>query len=229
MQSELLHNLNTPISSGNRNFITVSFLISVLLISGCAAIKNSHKHELGDGAYLYRQAGNKYQKAFVYLDADTFKIFTEKKGSAPINSIVEKDQFFLKSTFDVDVMTVGFKYRPSAADFPRQLNTDFNGNVFLGYRLDRFRIQYDQTPAGLKNTIIMDSRQVDFSVSVPAPLLHVQRAIVHPMNIPVLFSAEVFQLCLDLITLQSEPGLAGIILRTAIKISGSIRTNPGMD
>lgn len=47
-------------------------------------------------------------------------------------------------------MTVPFKYRPGNSSLPRQLTTDFNGNAFIGYRLDRFRVRISETPVGLK-------------------------------------------------------------------------------
>jgi len=47
-------------------------------------------------------------------------------------------------------MTVGFKYRPITQNLPRQLTTDFNGNVFFGYRIDRFRVHYEKTPVGIQ-------------------------------------------------------------------------------
>ena len=46
-------------------------------------------------------------------------------------------------------MTVGFKYRPGTRYLPRQVNTDFNGNAFLGYRQDRFKVKYSHTPIGI--------------------------------------------------------------------------------
>ena len=64
-----------------------------------------------------------------------------------------KEQIFLKTSFDVDVMTVLFKYRPSAAGFPRQINTDFNGNLFLGYRQDRYDLKFKKSRSGVKKEL----------------------------------------------------------------------------
>jgi hypothetical protein len=64
-----------------------------------------------------------------------------------------KNYFFVKNSFDVDVMTVAFKYRPGTAGLPRQLNTEFNGNAFVGYRIDRFRLKRVPTPFGTKNKV----------------------------------------------------------------------------
>jgi hypothetical protein len=120
--------------------------ISCFLMIGCSTLKNSPKYELVDDYYAFRQKGSRYQKAFAYVEDDTIRIFKQKNIKEPILSDPEKDQLFLKRSFDVDVMTVGFKYRPGTSNLPRQLNTDFNGNVFIGYRLDRFRVHYDKTP-----------------------------------------------------------------------------------
>ena len=125
-------------------------LYSSLLISGCGAIRNSPKYELGDDYYGFRQGSGKYQKVFAYVEDDTIRIFSNKNLKETIIPESGKDQFFLKRSFDVDVMTVGFKYRPISENFPRQLNTDFNGNIYLGYRFDRFRINYRNTPGGLR-------------------------------------------------------------------------------
>jgi hypothetical protein len=105
---------------------------------------------LGDGEYAFRQPQHKYKKAFVYVQEDSIRIFLAENINAPYIPEPHKDQFFLKRSFDVDVMTVAFKFRPVAAGLPRQLTTDFNGNIFVGYRVDRFRVLYKETPVGLK-------------------------------------------------------------------------------
>jgi hypothetical protein len=122
------------------------------LLTACGTIRDSPKYQLGDDVYDYRQKGTRYQKAIVYVEEDTIKIFSTDKPYASIIPAPAEDQFFLKRSFDIDVMTVAFKYRPGTATLPRQLNTDFNGNAFIGYRLDRFRIRVKDTPAGVKKS-----------------------------------------------------------------------------
>ncbi len=52
------------------------------------------------------------------------------------------DQLKLKRvTFDLDVLTIPFKIRPSVAGFPEQLNANFNAAMYFGRRVDRFTIQ----------------------------------------------------------------------------------------
>lgn len=47
-------------------------------------------------------------------------------------------------TFDLDVLTIPFKIRPSVAGFPEQLNANFNAAMYFGRRVDRFTIQTER-------------------------------------------------------------------------------------
>ena len=51
------------------------------------------------------------------------------------------------------MLTILFKFRPSQKTLPRQLNANFNGNVFLGYRIDRFHVHFKSTRAGLQKEL----------------------------------------------------------------------------
>ncbi len=54
----------------------------------------------------------------------------------------------------MDVLTVLFKYRPSAKGFPPQLNATFNGAAYFGYRTDAYKLSYSRTPLHIfKRTI----------------------------------------------------------------------------
>ena len=48
--------------------------------------------------------------------------------------ITLKPNTFKKASFDVDFLTIPFKYRPRQNEFPRQFNTDLNGAIYAGYR-----------------------------------------------------------------------------------------------
>lgn len=120
------------------------------LLTGCGALRDSPKYQLSDGVYAFRQQESRYIKTFVFVEADTVRILDNKSPFMPVIPLPTQAQFFLKYSFDIDAMTVAFKYRPATSDLPRQLNTDFNGNVFIGYRLDRFKIDIKDTPLGLR-------------------------------------------------------------------------------
>ncbi len=123
-------------------------LLLPLFLIACSSIKDSPKYQLSNGQYKLRQPGTKYTKVFVTVVDDTTRIFMEDGTKRPFIPEPLKDQFFLKPSFDVDVITVPFKFRPITSGLPRQLTTDFNGNLFIGYRRDHFRLRFRQTAAG---------------------------------------------------------------------------------
>jgi hypothetical protein len=53
---------------------------------------------------------------------------------------------FNTSSLDLDALTILFKYRPYTAGVPNQLNTNFNGAGYLGYRSDYYLLSYDKNP-----------------------------------------------------------------------------------
>lgn len=123
------------------------FFTAALLLTSCSALREGPKYQLSNGRYAFHQQGQKPQKAYIQVAEDTVKVFTP--AGIPITSIKpSEDEFFRQRSFDVDVMTIGFKYRPPQAALPQQLNTNFNGNVYVGYRVDRFQIHFEKTPLG---------------------------------------------------------------------------------
>jgi len=123
----------------------------LLSLWSCSAARHAQNdEELDDGRYRYKQAGCSFRKVFVYTKDDSVSIFNNKEGSEEIKPAVDKDQIFVKSTFDIDAITIPFKYRPKTANLPQTLNAGFNGNFFVGYRVDRFRVSHEKTPVGIK-------------------------------------------------------------------------------
>ena len=138
-----------------RNNLKANLALPVcILMASCGAIKDSPKYQLSDDVYEYRQKGAKYQKVNVFVKDDTIRITSFNNPGQAVLTTPATDQLFLKKSFDVDIITIPFKYRPAVSTLPRQLTTDFNGNVFLGYRFDRFQIKYKATPVGIKKNLI---------------------------------------------------------------------------
>lgn len=127
-------------------------VISFLLLGSCAGVQNAPKYELSDGYYDFREDGKVQKGVYVAVRNDTLQVFGNNMQGEALIAAPHKKQTFLKKSFDLDVMTIAFKYRPSLASLPRQLSTDFNGNVYLGYRFDRFKVRVTDTPAGLKKS-----------------------------------------------------------------------------
>lgn len=132
------------------NRLLYPIVISVIFIS-CSSVKYQPKYQLSDDTYVFKQKGVEPIKVFMDVKEDTFEILTLSKE--PLKLKDGKDAYFIKKSLDVDVLTILFKFRPSQKALPRQLNTNFNGNVFVGYRIDRFRIHYKKTLAGLQKEL----------------------------------------------------------------------------
>jgi hypothetical protein len=131
----------------------IHFILLAVVITSCSTIKNSPKYVLSDGKYSYKQPGEDYRKVYVYVsEEDSVSIFSDAEGTQPVKPQVLKDEYFVKRSFDLDVIAIPFKFRPMSVNLPRQLTTDFNGNIFLGYRIDRFRLVHKKTPIGWRRS-----------------------------------------------------------------------------
>ncbi len=58
---------------------------------------------------------------------------------------------FSRTSFDIDVLSVLFKYRPPSGGFPPQFNATFNGAAYFGYRTDVYKLSYKETPLHVFN------------------------------------------------------------------------------
>ena len=127
--------------------------------SACSVVKETSKQQMESGIYKVTgyQAKRFYtvieDTAFVLyplnntiknekLRPDTNSVFTLSQGKL----ISAKPITFSTKSFDFDVLTILFKYRPSVSGFSRQLNTNFNAAGFLGYRTDLYLLSYEKDP-----------------------------------------------------------------------------------
>ena len=131
----------------------LGWLFLLVVASACTSTKDLPKYKFGDDVYKFKQQGMPYKKVYVNVKKDTVEILPLNKQGEKISVTPGRDEFFYRQTFDVDVMIAPFKFRPRASGFPRQLNTSFNGNIFVGYRIDKFRIRLKSTPKGIKSVV----------------------------------------------------------------------------
>ncbi|QCR21996.1 hypothetical protein [Pontibacter sp. SGAir0037] len=136
----------------------------MLLISTCAcsSLRESSKYQFSEGIYKITATGTTPGRVYVDITEDTLTMYPMVTTTAGIvldtlNKTVfaipveretqaEKAYTFSKPSFDIDVLTIPLKYRPGTAGIPHQLNTSFQGAVYLGVRNDLFRIRYKNTP-----------------------------------------------------------------------------------
>ena len=141
----------------------LNFGILFMLVS-CSAINNSSKYGFSEGYYKSRLFHKKQKKVYVVSSEDTIKVYTSKSLQKEYVDTMESlkiafppnekplqfaDYFFKQPSFDIDVLSIPFKFRPPVQGFPRQLNATFNGAVYFGYRADMYRLSYIQTPLRL--------------------------------------------------------------------------------
>lgn len=125
------------------------FLFLSVVITGCSLIKSSQGTTLDEGVYHSKQLGTVY----VQQVQDSIQVIPNKETgvAAPVSVFATEagdslNCLLKKTTLDVDLLTVLLKYRPRQDGFPQQLNTNFNGAVYVGYRTDMYRLSYRRTP-----------------------------------------------------------------------------------
>ena len=116
-------------------------IISLLFIITYSFSQSTTENALRDGHYIFKQLGKRPEKILLHVGEDTLKILS-LDGNHIIIPESGKDEVFFKKSLDVDVLTILFKFRPGTSNFPRQLNTNFNGNIFFGYRIDRYKLKF---------------------------------------------------------------------------------------
>jgi len=137
-----------------------------LILTSCNSLQDIPHGELDRGEYYVSTSDNKAEKIYVdwtndtltlnffddnYLDMETriltkTLIYPAKKVDSDFTPVK-----IVQSSFDLDFITVLFKYRPGQGNLPRQLNSDLSGGIFMGYRRDIFNLDYEKSPTGIFN------------------------------------------------------------------------------
>ena len=153
--------LNRILIFDMKNIFLKLLLFSLLYGSllSCRSLEENAKYGLSDGVYRFKTQASKVERVYIQVEEDSLIIYPMLgRGIADISqtTVLElketgaearKDYLiFTQPSFDIDIVTILFKYRPKVEDGPRQFNTDFNGAVYLGYRADRYSIDYEPTP-----------------------------------------------------------------------------------
>ncbi len=129
---------------------SICLFLSCLLLASCGALKETG--QFAEGYYYYRNA-----KVYITKNGDSVTVYGAHPNH-PIDTVALlqlpapaiKGQLsryvFSQSSFDLDVVTTPLKYRPPVAGFPRQLNSQINGGVYIGKRRDNFTVRETHTP-----------------------------------------------------------------------------------
>lgn len=148
----------------NQLFCLILILTLSNFFSGCKSIKDSPKYKFEDGIYMTAEDS---KKAPVYIENtnDSIVVYALRKGWQRMSigaGSISKRTFPQKSStktiatnrywqnsFDIDILTIPLKLRPALSSFPRQLNNNLNGTIYLGYRNDTYSLSYDRNPVGI--------------------------------------------------------------------------------
>ena len=129
---------------GRFNLIVI---LIVVLFCSCATIQNNAKYELSNGTYKLKIEG-KTNKFYIENKEDTILVHNLNSNvytALPKNMANEnftKHQL-IKPSLDIYILTALFKIRPKIENtLPTQMNTNFNGNLYIGRRTDIYQIQY---------------------------------------------------------------------------------------
>lgn len=142
--------------------IILVFAASVMMLS-CSALKNSPKYKMTDGVYNTK-IGERKTQVYVENADDSMLVYRLEAGwkmispgsKSPKPTIyprggVDKEiaaSRYWKNSFDLDILTLPFKYRPSTSSFTPQLSNHLNGALYVGYRNDTYELSYKSNPIG---------------------------------------------------------------------------------
>lgn len=144
-----------------------SVCLCVVLFTGCSLLRQTPKYSFADGTYNSNVLKSATGKVYVHNDGENIKVYPLKKPAqgyridtmqatpmlfAQTESIDSgAGNYFRQNSFDVDFLTIPFKYRFPVQDFPRQFTSNINGAVYLGYRSDVYVLHYPATLLGKGN------------------------------------------------------------------------------
>ncbi len=144
------------------NFLIYTFIIAYIIQGmGCKVLEpDSSKYNFSDGYYYTMLPADGKTKVYLSTSTDTIKVYpasvakqigdTTKMVTVLFPPTKRPSQFkgysFVSRSFDIDVLTVLFKYRFASTNFPAELNGTFNGAVYAGYRTDNYKLFYKETP-----------------------------------------------------------------------------------
>lgn len=124
------------------------FISAIALIHSCALVKTTHQ-ELSDGIYSLQEKGSN-ARVRVELDSVGFSIKPIAQKSQPVTTAARHvndlppDARLIRQSPDLDFLTFPVKYRPASEGVAPQLNSNLNGALYFGYRIDRFRVNSKQ-------------------------------------------------------------------------------------
>ena len=136
-------------------FIPLVLIVYISIANpGCGILKKTQQSFPENGRY--RVLSQNRKPIFVQVEDTLIQLYPLAKQEGRLEAIKGKREIFafpelrgsqatlklLKTSFDIDVITIPFKYRLPTSGFPDQLNTNFCGAIYTGIRNDVFEFTY---------------------------------------------------------------------------------------
>lgn len=147
-----------------------SYLLIILFFmftfSSCSILRENPKYEFADGKYASKVFGKGINNVYVENEGEIVHVYPIKQnglkqpvidtlkhkplnfGESEMDTIAVRP-LFRQTSFDIDFLTIPFKYRFPQEDFPRQFTTSLNGGIYFGYRSDLYVLHYETNSLGI--------------------------------------------------------------------------------
>ena len=140
-------------------------IVPLLFLVSCTTIEQAATHGFNSGYYRMHSAG-KVEKVYASVEDNRITAYTVSAKNLsdrsilncsllPSDSACHYPFHFSKTSIDIDLTSVLFKYRPTrswttpvSGHLPGQLVTDFNAAIYAGPRFDKYNIIAQQDPLG---------------------------------------------------------------------------------
>jgi hypothetical protein len=151
----------------------ILLVISMLMQYSCRVIEKSSQHGFESGYYKHDSGQGDQEKVYLDITEDQVTVYPvvstgigEPQLTLPLqqaDSLYSTSSRFSKTSLDIDITSILFKYRPSTDELPAQLSTDLNVALYAGWRHDNFRITGKKDPVG-KNHYKVFNRGYDVGI-----------------------------------------------------------------
>ncbi len=133
----------------------IIYLLIIISYTSCYAPLQTLSPTLPDGNYIIK---DNRQKEYVNMSTMNDTVFITKNDTI-ISSLPDYLKLlttkitFVTHSFDIDAFTTSFKFRPGIKDMPQQMNTTFNGAIYIGRRSDHFVYGNQKNTKGIQRKI----------------------------------------------------------------------------
>mgnify|MGYP005811653477 CR=1 FL=1 len=146
------------------SFFRTLIVFGLVIFGSCTTKKKAFQYHIEDGIYASNFGGGPFERVLIENNADSLIVFPlvmegellkidttnrnriafpQENTSESIESVV-----FKSYGFDLDLVTIPFKYRFANTGVPQQLTTNLNASIFVGYRGDIYLLHYKKNEFG---------------------------------------------------------------------------------